>query len=56
MTPTLITKVLKETVNVLVSDLGFLSPDILGRLLCAAGVVVLLVAKVNPNIIKIIGC
>ena len=55
VTPALITKVLRETVTYLGADLGFLASEVSARSLRAAGAMALLVAKVDTNIIQILG-
>ena len=55
VTPSLITKTLRSTVDLLGADLGFLASEVSARSLRAAGAMALLVAKVDTNIIQILG-
>lgn len=55
VTPARITKTLRDVVDLLGSDLGFLSSEVSARSLRAAGAMALLVAKVDTNIIQILG-
>ena len=55
VTPTLITKTLRDAVSWIGTDLGFLPKDVSARSLRAAGAMALLVAKVDPDIIQILG-
>ena len=55
VTPTLITKTLRDAVTWLGADLGFLPSEVSARSLRAAGAMALLVAKVDPDIIQILG-
>jgi hypothetical protein len=55
VTPALITKTLRDTVTYLGADLGFLASEVSARSLRAAGAMALLVAKVDTNIIQILG-
>ena len=55
VTPALITRVLRDTVTYLGTDLGFLPAEVSARSLRAAGAMALLVAKVDTNIIQILG-
>ena len=55
VTPALIPKTLKDTVRTLGSSIGFMPSDVSTRLLRAAGAMALLVGKVDPDIIQILG-
>ena len=55
VTPPLITKTLRDAVSWIGTDLGFLPKDVSARSLRAAGAMALLVAKVDPDIIQILG-
>lgn len=55
VTPTLITKTLRDAVKYLGMDLGFLPSEVSARSLRAAGAMALLVAKVDPDIIRLLG-
>ena len=55
VTPALISTTLKNAVRYLGADLGFLPSDVSARSLRAAGAMALLVAEVDPDIIKILG-
>ena len=55
VTPALITKTLRAAVSLLGADLGFLASEVSARSLRAAGAMALLVAKVDTNIIQILG-
>ena len=55
VTPTLITKTLRDAVRYLGTDLGFLPEDVSARSLRAAGATALLVGKVDTNIITLLG-
>ena len=55
VTPALISTTLKQAVRYLGADLGFLPSDVSARSLRAAGAMALLVAKVDPDIIQILG-
>lgn len=55
VTPTLITKTLRNAVTFLGPDLGFLASDVSARSLRAAGATALLVGKVDTNIISLLG-
>lgn len=55
ITPALITKALRDCVTFLGSDLGFLAKDVSARCLRAAGANALLMAKIDPDIIRLIG-
>ncbi len=56
ITPTLITKVPQETITYLGADLGLLALKVSAHSLQATGTMVLLVVKVDTNIIQILGC
>ena len=57
VTPHLITKTLYKAVTWMGANLGFLLPfEVFARSLCAAGAMALVVAKVDPNIMQILGC
>ena len=53
--PHLITKTLRKAVTWMGADLGFLPSEVPARSLRAAGAMALLVAKVDPDIIRILG-
>ena len=55
MTPTLITKTLRDTVVFIGSDLGFLPSEVSACSLHAAGATALLVANVDPDVIRLLG-
>jgi hypothetical protein len=55
VTPARITKTLRDVVDLMGADLGFLSSEVSARSLRAAGAMALLVAKVDTNIIQILG-
>ena len=55
ITPSIITATLQEAVAVLGSDLGFLPSDVSARSLRAAGANALLLARVDTDIIRLIG-
>ena len=55
VTPALITKTLKDAVRTLGSSIGFMPNDVSARSLRAAGAMALLVGKVDPDIIQILG-
>ena len=55
VTPALITKTLRDAVRCLGPTLGFLESEVSARSLRAAGAMALLVAKVDPDIIQILG-
>ena len=55
ITPHLITKTLCKAVTWMGADLGFLPSEVSARSLHAAGAMDLLVSKVDPNIIQILG-
>lgn len=55
VTPSLITKTLRECVTFLGPELGFLAKDVSARCLRAAGANALLLAKVDSDIIRLIG-
>ena len=55
VTPARITKTLRDVVKHLGSDLGFLPTEVSARSLRAAGAMALLVAKVDTNVIQILG-
>jgi hypothetical protein len=55
VTPALISKTLRDAVAWMGSDLGFLPGDVSARSLRAAGAMALLVGKVDPDIIQILG-
>ena len=55
VTPALISKTLRDAVAWMGRDLGFLPGDVSARSLRAAGAMALLVGKVDPDIIQILG-
>ena len=55
VTPTLITKTLRDAVKFIGIDLGFLPEEVSARSLRAAGAMALLIAKVDPDIIRLLG-
>ena len=55
ITPSLITNTLQQAVTMLGADLGFLPSDVSARSLRAAGANALLLARVDTNIIRLIG-
>ena len=55
VTPTLITKTLRDAVTYIGADLGFLPCEVSARSLRAAGATALLVANVDPDIIRLLG-
>ena len=55
VTPTLITKTLRDAVTFLGVDLGFLPCEVSARSLRAAGATALLVANVDPDVIRLLG-
>ena len=55
ITPALITETLREAVKYIGYDLGFLPKEVSARSLRAGGATALLVGKVDPNIIQLIG-
>ena len=55
ITPNAITKCLKDSVRYIGFDLGFLPEEVSARSLRAAGATALLVAKVDPDIIQLLG-
>ena len=55
ITPTLITKALRQAVAFLGPELGFLSTDVSARCLRAAGATALLNSKVDSDLIKLLG-
>lgn len=55
ITPTMITKALRDAVSYLGPELGFLPQDISARSLRAGGAMALLVSKVDPDIIQLLG-
>ena len=55
VTPTLITKTLRDAVCFLGADLGFLASEVSARSLRAAGATALLVANVDPDVIRLLG-
>ena len=55
VTPTLIRDTLRDAVQYLGTDLGFLPQDVSARSLRAAGGTTLLVARVNTDIIRLLG-
>ena len=55
VTPTLITKTLRDAVRFLGADLGFLPSEVSARSLRAAGATALLVANVDPDVIRLLG-
>ncbi len=55
VTPTVITKTLRDAVRYIGFDLGFLPSDVSARSLRAAGATALLVAKVDTDIIRLLG-
>ena len=56
VTPTLITKTLRDAVRYLGADLGFLPSEVSARLLRAAGATALIVANFDPDVIRLLGC
>ena len=55
VTPSLITKTLRDAINFIGFDLGFLPHEVSARSLRAGGATALLCAKVDPNIIQLLG-
>ena len=55
VTPTLITKTLRDAVLYIGADLGFLPSEVSARSLRAAGATALLVANVDPDVIRLLG-
>jgi len=55
VTPGLITAQLRNAVKYLGFDLGFLPTEVSARSLRAAGATALLVAKVDPDVIQLLG-
>ena len=55
VTPTLITKTLRDAVTFIGADLGFLPSEVSARSLRAAGATALLVANVDPDVIRLLG-
>lgn len=55
VTPTLITKTLRDAVTYIGADLGFLPSEVSARSLRAAGATALLVANVDPDVIRLLG-
>ena len=55
VTPTLITKTLQDAVRYLGADLGFLPSEVSARSLRAAGATALLVANIDPDVIRLLG-
>ena len=55
MTPTLITKTLRDAVSFIGADLGFLPSEVSVRSLRVAGATALLIAKVDPDVIRLLG-
>ena len=55
VTPTIITKTLRDAVAYIGADLGFLPSEVSARSLRAAGATALLVARVDPDVIRLLG-
>ena len=55
VTPSLITKTLRDAVTYIGADLSFLASEVSARSLRAAGATALLVAKVDPDVIRLLG-
>ena len=55
VTPSLITKTLRDAVTYIGADLGFLPSEVSARSLRAAGATALLVARVDPDVIRLLG-
>ena len=55
VTPALITKILRDAVKYLGTDLGFLPEEVSARSLRAGGAMALLVSKVDPDMIQLLG-
>ena len=55
VTPALITKSLRDAIRFIGTDLGFLPEEVSARSLRAAGAMALLVSKVDPDIIRLLG-
>ena len=55
VTPTIITKTLRDAVAYIGADLGFLPSEVSARSLRAAGATALLVANVDPDVIRLLG-
>jgi hypothetical protein len=55
VTPSVLTATLRDSVQYLDLDLGFLPPEVSARSLWAAGATALLLAQVDPAIIRLIG-
>ena len=55
VTPTLITKTLRDTVSYIGDDLGFLPLEVSACSLRATGATTLLVANVDPDVIRLLG-
>lgn len=55
VTPSMITKTLRDAVTYIGADLGFLPSEVSARSLRAAGAMALLVADVDPDIIQLLG-
>ena len=55
MTPGLITSTLRDAVRFLGADLGFLPSEVTARSLRASGATALLVANVDPDVIRLLG-
>ncbi|KAL7547774.1 hypothetical protein ACHAWF_012154, partial [Thalassiosira exigua] len=55
VTPSKITSLLRQAVCDLGTDLGFLPSDVSARCLRAAGATALLIGKVDPDVIRLVG-
>ena len=55
VTASYLTARIREAVRSCGPDLGFLPAEVLARCLCAAGATALLLARVNPDVIRLIG-
>lgn len=55
VTPTLITKILRDAVSYIGANLGFLATEVLARSLRVAGATALLFANIDPDVIRLLG-
>ena len=55
ITPTLLTNNLRNAVQLMTTDLDFLSEDISAWSLCAAGATTVMLGNVDPDVICLVG-